>query len=43
MLCPDERALTRDQALELFEQLEDLQAELDRLRTGLRPSSRSES
>jgi hypothetical protein len=31
-----ERALTRDQALELFEQLEDLQAELDRLRAGLR-------
>jgi hypothetical protein len=36
MLRPDERALTRDQALALFEQLEDLQAELDRLRTGLR-------
>jgi hypothetical protein len=36
MLRPDERALTRDRALALFEQLEELQAELDRLRTGLR-------
>jgi hypothetical protein len=36
MLRPDERALTRDQALALFEQLEELQGQLDRLRTGLR-------
>jgi hypothetical protein len=36
MLRPDERALTGDQALELFETVEELYGQLDRLRRGLR-------
>jgi hypothetical protein len=36
MLRRDERALTRDQALELFDTVEELYGQLDRLRRGLR-------
>jgi hypothetical protein len=35
MLRPDERALTRDQALELFETVEERYGQLDRRRRGL--------
>lgn len=36
MLTPGVRALTREEALTLVEELADVQAQLDRLRDGLR-------